>query len=76
MSREDGWFFTFGFGHKTADGRSLASCYIVVPDPDWGRARMEMARMRGTVWAFQYPMSELQGQVDQFGLREVTEEEL
>jgi hypothetical protein len=37
---------------------------------------MEMARMRGTVWAFQYPMSELQGQVDQFGLREVTEEEL
>jgi len=76
MTEQEGWFFTFGYGHTLKTGERLANRYYVSQEPDFGKARMEMWKLRGAVWAMQYPMCDLQGQVEDFGLTEITAEEL
>jgi hypothetical protein len=73
---QQGWFFTFGTGHRLKTGEPLEDRYFVVREPDFGKARLEIWKLRGAVWAMQYPMCDLAGQVADFGLTEISAEEL
>lgn len=73
---QQGWFFTFGFGHTLKDGEPLKDRYYVSHEPDFGKARLEMWKLRGAVWAMQYPLCDLQGQAADYNLTEITAEEL
>lgn len=73
---DTGWFFTFGCGHCLNNGERLENRFFVSRQADYGAARREMVAIRGASWAFQYPLSELPGQVEDYGLVEITEKEL
>jgi hypothetical protein len=72
---DTGWFFTFGYGH-TLNGVSLLGRYLIVREPDPDKARAIMVATRGVHWSFQYPLAELEEQIREFGLKEITVEEL
>jgi hypothetical protein len=70
------WFFTFGFGHTTAEGYSLARCYIRVPIEDYNKAREYIMSIRGRKWAAQYKIVDLARQIETHRLIEVLAEDV
>lgn len=69
------WYFTFGFDHTDSRGRSLARCFVKL-NGTFDEAREAMFSARGVAWAFQYSAAEFTGQVEKYGLREISLEEL
>lgn len=64
------WFFTFGFGHYCAEYGHLARCYVRVSG-DFTAARQKVVDILGPKWGMQYPIDELEEQVERYGLKEV-----
>lgn len=62
------WFFTFCHCHEHPHG-------YVIFEGSFNEARAKMVQVYGTAWGFQYPIEELAGQIEQFGLYEVPSEE-
>lgn len=71
-----GYFFTFGSSHKTAQGESLLGYYVKMDIENLTLARIRMQNLRGRKWAFVYPMSDLERQVKEYGLKERTLDEV
>ena len=63
------WFFTFGFGHY-AGNVSLKNRYVRL-EGSFDETRKQIYGVCGPRWAMQYPIDELDGQVERFGLIEI-----
>ncbi len=64
-------FATFGTAHLSNTGQSLSNRYLVVEGQDWPACRKAIEKIRGPIFAFDYPIEKLESQVEQFGLTEI-----
>lgn len=71
----EAWYFTFGFGHTDSRGRSLARRFVKL-NGTFDETREAMFSAHGAAWAFQYNAAQFAGQVERYGLREISLEEL
>lgn len=66
------YYFTFGGNHRTREGFSLGQSYVVITAAFEEEARHLMHKARGDVWAFSYTEEEFKGQPEEYGLTELT----
>jgi hypothetical protein len=61
------WFVTF------PNGSEHANQYALLQTHDYGAARVEAFERFGRAWAFMYPITDLETQITQYGIKERTE---
>lgn len=70
------YYFTFGSNHRTVEGFSLGQNYVVIQSETEHEARHVMHKARGEVWAFSYTEETFEGQPEEYGLTELTLEQV
>jgi len=66
MNNATGWFFTFPQRIE-----ELRNRYVLIHTMDFDHARFEVGQALGVTWAFQYPASDVERQIEKFGLSEI-----
>lgn len=64
-------FITYGFGHRTERGQSLAGCYSLIEGNDWDDILTIAHEKTKGIFATSYPIEDLQRQIEQHNLIEV-----
>lgn len=66
------WYITFGSNHQARDGSSLRNRYLVIEAETESDALDVVEKHRGTKWSFSYSEDKFAGQVEAYGLRSIS----